>query len=58
MAEAARGSNKLHYRLRARHGDGYRSKLKEAWELALKELDKYRKQVDQAQVDYDRFKKA
>ena len=53
-AERARGSNKHHYRLRGRHGDNYRSKLKEDKDIALTNYHKAEAEVVKAKAAYEK----
>ena len=56
-AQASRGDNNLYYRLRRRHGDDYMKIFENAKNSALKEFDDAKKELEQAQADYDKVKK-
>ena len=51
-AQAARGSNERHYRLRSVHGDDYMKKFKEAREDALREFRRVCEREKKARADY------
>ena len=57
IAEAARGSNRVHYRLHRRHGDGYMQMFRDAKDRALSEYHSAREELEKAKVDYERATK-
>ena len=54
IAEASRGNNDLHYRLRRQYGDNYMNELREAREHALKEFRCACEEVEKVRADCER----
>lgn len=52
-AQAARGSNERHYRLRRIHGDNYRQKLEDQWESALQQFKDANARLNRATEKYE-----
>ncbi|MCY3669393.1 MAG: hypothetical protein OXH81_27380 [Gemmatimonadetes bacterium] len=52
FAEAARGNNKIHSRLKGTYGSDYMKKIKETREGALREFDRAREEEEKARADY------
>ena len=53
-AEAARGDNRRHYRLRRKHGDNYRQQLTDQWKFAIQQHKEAQAQLDKATREYDK----
>ena len=55
IAQKSSGDNRLWYRLRRRHGDGFMKMFKDDKDHALREVQSAQEERDKAKADYERL---